>query len=262
MALSAADRAIGAIVGAAAADAAAQPMHWIYDPDRLKEVLSDLEPCPEFRSESANPFYRRTTGEQTCYGDQAYVLLESLSQCGDVDLQDLTKRFYEFFGPGTAYDLPLNDPYRKKGGPKATLPIDGPWRNASLKAFIRNVDAGKAETGCDVDCQMDGIAKIAPVVSMFAGRPQMLEKVEEVVRVTQNNDMCVAVTMAAARFLEHFILNGPDPDVLETVLNQLNDPKRQNPQDLDRAVTAQIHQVKDNVSKASHQLIPAVFTNT
>lgn len=60
----------------------AQPMHWIYNPDRLKEVLSDLEPYPEFRPESANPFYRRATGEQTCYGDQAYVLLESLSQCG------------------------------------------------------------------------------------------------------------------------------------------------------------------------------------
>lgn len=63
----------------------AQPMHWIYNPDTLKEVLSDLEPCPEFRPQSANPFYRRTTGEQTCYGDQAYVLLESLSQCGGTE---------------------------------------------------------------------------------------------------------------------------------------------------------------------------------
>ncbi|KAK9528033.1 hypothetical protein VZT92_014535 [Zoarces viviparus] len=211
MALTLADRAIGAIIGAAAADAAAQPMHWIYDPDRLKEVLSDLEPCPEFRPQSANPFYRRTTGEQTCYGDQAYVLLESLSQCGDFNVEDLNKRIYKFFGPGTVYDVPLNDPYMKKGGPKAILPIDGPWRNASLKAFIRNVDAGKEETGCDVDCQMDGVTKLAPVVAMYAGRPEMLEKVERAVRVTQNNDMCVAVTLAAARFLEHFILNGAGP---------------------------------------------------
>ncbi|XP_056290411.1 crystallin J1B-like isoform X2 [Pseudoliparis swirei] len=236
MALTLADRAIGAIVGAAVADAAAQPMHWIYNADRLKEVLSDLEPCPEFRPQSANPFYRRATGEQTCYGDQAYVLLESLSQCGDVNVEDLTKRMYKFFGPGTVYDLPLNDPYRKKGGPKPILPIDGPWRNSSLKAFIRNVDAGKEETGCDVDCQMDGVTKLAPLVALYAGRPEMLEKVEKVVRVTQNNDICVAGTLAAARFLEHFILNGSDPNALEAVLAQLNDPKRQNPQKLDRAV--------------------------
>ncbi|MEQ2282920.1 hypothetical protein AMECASPLE_005744 [Ameca splendens] len=298
MALSVADRAIGAIIGAAVADAAAQPTHWIYNSDRLKEVLSDLEPCPEFRPQSANPFYRRTTGEQTCYGDQAYVLLESLSQCGgtglhpnwqqevwpaptryfqssnlllfakctlvliDVDVKHLTKRFYEFFGPGTVYDLPLNDPYRKKGGPKAILPIDGPWRNGSLKAFLRNVDAGKEESGCDMDCQIDGVTKLAPVVAMFAGRPEMLEKVESAIRVTQNNDMCVAVTLAAARFLEHFILKGPDPNALDSVLAQLNDLNRKNPQELDRAVIAHISQVKENVAKASHQLIPAVFTNT
>ncbi|CAJ1081887.1 LOW QUALITY PROTEIN: crystallin J1B-like [Xyrichtys novacula] len=240
----------------------AQPMHWIYNPDRLKEVLSDLEPCPEFRPQSANPFYLRQTGEQTCYGDQAYVLLESLSTCGDVDVADLTKSFYKFFGPGTVYDLPLNDPYRKKGGPKAVLPINGPWRNGSLKAFFRNVDAGKEETGCDKDCQMDGVTKLAPVVAMFAGQPEMLEKVEKAIRVTQNNDMCVAVTLAAARILEHFILNGSDPGVLDKVLAQLNDPNRQNPQELDRAVIAQLQQVKENLVKSSSQLIPTVYTNT
>uniref|UniRef100_A0A3Q2Z3E7 Crystallin J1A-like n=1 Tax=Hippocampus comes TaxID=109280 RepID=A0A3Q2Z3E7_HIPCM len=236
MALSVRERAIGAIVGAAVADAAAQPMHWIYNLDRLREVLADLEPTPEFRADSANPFYRRKTGEQTCYGDQAYVLLESLSQCGGVHVDDLTQRTYKFFGTGTVYDLPLNDPYRKKGGPKAVLPIDGPWRHGSLKAFLRNVDAGKEETGCDEDCQMDGITKLAPVVAFYAGQGDMLEKVEKVIRVTQNNDICVAVTLAAARILEHFILNGPSPKALEAVLAQLNDPQRQNPQELDNVV--------------------------
>ncbi|CAL8399477.1 unnamed protein product [Arctogadus glacialis] len=262
MASDMADRAIGAIIGAAVADAAAQPMHWIYNLDSLKEVLSKLEPFPEFRVESANPFYRRETGEQTCYGDQAFVLLESLSHCGDVNAEDLTQRTYSFFGPGTVYDLPLNDPYRQKGGPKAELPINGPWRNASLKSFIRNVDARKEETGCEVDCQMDCVTKIAPVVAMFAGRAQMLDKVEMAVRVTQNNDICVAMALAAARFVEHFILNGPDPNVLDAVLGQLKDPGRQNPQELDKAVIAHINQVKGNLAKESQELIPAVFTNT
>ena len=53
--------------------------------------------------------------------------------------------------------------------------------------------------GCEVDCQMDCVTKIAPVVAMFAGRAQMLDKVEMAVRVTQNNDMCVAMALAAAR---------------------------------------------------------------
>lgn len=46
---------------------------------------------------------------------------------------------------------------------------------------------------------MDGIAKLAPIVAFYAGKPEMLEKVEAAVRVTQNNDACVAETLAAAR---------------------------------------------------------------
>lgn len=54
-------------------------------------------------------------------------------------------------------------------------------------------------TGCENDCQIDGIAKLAPVVAFYAGKPDMLEKVEQATRVTQNNDGCVAETLAAAR---------------------------------------------------------------
>ncbi|KAL1280157.1 hypothetical protein QQF64_014757 [Cirrhinus molitorella] len=206
MALALADRAIGAIIGSAIADAAAQPLHWVYDLQKLSVLLSQ-SPEPEFRPESANPFYRRNTGQQSCYGDQAFVLLESLSECGGLNVEDLKQRTYKFFGPGSEYDTPVNDPYRDKGAPRPQLPIEGPWRQASLKSFIKNVDAGKAETGCETDNQIDGVAKLAPIIACYAGKPEMLERVEEATRVTQNNDICVAVTLAAARFLEHFILN-------------------------------------------------------
>ncbi|KAI7809917.1 selenoprotein J [Triplophysa rosa] len=231
MALAQAERAIGAIIGAAVGDSAAQPLHWVYDLQKLSVLLSEM-PQPEFWPQSANPFYRRNTGQQSCYGDQAFVLLESLSESGGLSVDDLQQRTYRFFGPGSEYDTPLNDPYRDKGAPRPQLPIEGPWRQASLKSFIKNVDAGKAET----DNQIDGVAKLAPVVACYAGKPEMLERVEEVIRVTQNNDMCVTVTLAAARFLEHFILNGPDPKAMEAVLEQLSDPNRSNPQELDKAI--------------------------
>lgn len=32
-------------------------------------------------------------------------------------------------------------------GPRPQLPIEGPWRHASLKSFLKNMDAGKEETG-------------------------------------------------------------------------------------------------------------------
>uniref|UniRef100_A0A3Q3MBB3 Selenoprotein J n=1 Tax=Mastacembelus armatus TaxID=205130 RepID=A0A3Q3MBB3_9TELE len=235
-----------------------QPLHWVYDLQKLQGILAQ-DPNPEFRSESANPFYRRQTGQQSCYGDQAYVLLESLSECGGLDVNDLKQRTLKFFGPGSEYDTPVNNPYRARGGPRPQLPIEGPWRHASLKSFLKNVDMGKEETGCENDCQIDGIAKLAPVVAFYAGKPDMLEKVEQAVRVTQNNDVCVAETLAAARFLEHFILNGPDPKALDTVLDQLGDKNRKQPQDQDKSVIEHIQQVKENLSKTPQELIPTDF---
>lgn len=91
-----------------------------------------------------------------------------------------------------------------------------------MKSFLKNTDAGREETGkpargprssdpdaapnafvvasgCEDDCQIDGITKLAPIVAFYAGKPEMLGKVEDAVRVTQNNRACVAETLAAAR---------------------------------------------------------------
>ena len=46
---------------------------------------------------------------------------------------------------------------------------------------------------------MDCILRMVPVVALYAGRSDMLDKVEEVIRQTQDNDTCLAVGLAAAR---------------------------------------------------------------
>lgn len=38
------------------------------------------------------------------------------------------------------------------------------------------------------------------------------------------------------RYLEHFLLNGPDPKALDVVLQQLSDSNRKNPQELYKAI--------------------------
>lgn len=44
------------------------------------------------------------------------------------------------------------------------------------------------------------------------------------------------LNISSSRFLEHFILNGPDPMAMKAVLEQLSDPSRSNPQELDKAI--------------------------
>ena len=53
--------------------------------------------------------------------------------------------------------------------------------------------------GCPTDHQMDCVAKLAPLVAMYAGREDLLQKAEAATRVTQDDDIAVAVGRAYAR---------------------------------------------------------------
>lgn len=213
-----------------------QPIHWNYNLEKLDALLKSQDNW-EFWESSQNPFYNQQTGKQTCYGDQAYVVLKSLVENSGVNIPNLQKSFYQFFGPSSAYENPI-----WSGGEKK-LPIAGPWRNGSLRDFIKNYEEKKVEAGSESDQQMDCILRIVPVTALYAGHPDMLTKVEEIIRLTQNNDESVTFGMMAARLLEIYILNGQTPDAMDKVIKELNDPKRKSPNDLDNAMVSLIRQV-------------------
>ena len=58
----------------------AQPLHWNYDLSKLDAVIGGREDL-EFWHPSANPYYSIETGQQSCYGDQALVILKSIVEC-------------------------------------------------------------------------------------------------------------------------------------------------------------------------------------
>jgi len=240
-------RKVAAVVGACVGDAAAQPLHWIYKDDVMSNLTSGKEEI-EFRKPSANPFYRIPTGSNSCYGDQAYVTLKSLVECKGLDTDHLTKATYEFFGPKSAYDSDETDKYQvgkeDKINLKKTLPISGPWRHGCIKDFLANMKAGRKQTGSDSDDQIDCAIRIIPLVALYAGLPDMLEKCEAALRVLQESDLAIVCGLAAARVLEQYILHGSHTDhVLDTLVDTLTDAQRACPQELDRAVVGQVRAV-------------------
>ena len=90
--------ALGALVG----DAAAMPLHWMYDDNLLRAALGDRVDTPLFFDTPSCPFYSTadfpghyTTGQASPYGEQARVLTpwghrwllslkEVCGQCGGV----------------------------------------------------------------------------------------------------------------------------------------------------------------------------------
>ncbi|XP_048774863.1 crystallin J1A-like [Ostrea edulis] len=231
------ERKIGAIVGALVADAAAQPIHWNYKTADLDDFLRDKEEIA-FLEPSRNPFYCIQTGKHSCYGDQSVNILRSLVENGGVNIEKLKKSTYELFGPNTEYENEDNATYKDKSDVvKKVYPIKSKWRHAGIKSFLKNYKEGAEVTGIE-DNQMDCVLNMVSVVALYAGRPEMLDKVEEVITMTQNSDINVAVAFTAARLLEYYILHGKMAGVqaLNSVLETMGNPKRQNPQDLDRGM--------------------------
>uniref|UniRef100_UPI00398E6429 selenoprotein J isoform X2 n=1 Tax=Pristiophorus japonicus TaxID=55135 RepID=UPI00398E6429 len=205
-------RAVGAVIGSLVADAAGQPLHWIYDVKRLDQILKGREDTPEFVDPSHCPYYHQATGAQSGYGDQTLALLKSLVAGKGFDVQLYRQELYKTFGPNTDYDLKA----RPTG--QDQLPIG--YRHASIKAFLSAYEATKEKTGLSPDPQMDGVAKIAPLVALYAGDPRLPQLVEEAVRVTQDDNLAVKCSIAATAVLEGFVLGPPAKDFLEKMMGR------------------------------------------
>ncbi|ESO94332.1 hypothetical protein LOTGIDRAFT_232560 [Lottia gigantea] len=232
------ERKIAAICGAIIGDAAAMPMHWIYKQEKMDEVVDGKDEV-EFRDPSANPFYILKTGKNSCYADQTYQVLLSLVSNKGLDIPALKQETVKMFGPGTEYD----NPNRGTKDP----PIEGRWLHKSLIDFLESYKSGSDEKGFD-DKSADCYCRSIPVVVLYAGRPELLTKVREVVSMTQKTPLIIASALTAARILENLILNGRNPNILEDTIKTLQDPGRSDPDENDGKLAEYLQQVLDNKS--------------
>jgi ADP-ribosylglycohydrolase len=149
-------------------------------------------------------------GSQSCYGDQALEVLKSLVECRGLVPHNVAKRFAERFSETSDYGpLPQDGLYNGSKQEVRDLPIKGPWRHISIAGFLKNIKHGKQFPQCGTgDAQADCFVRVVPVAALYAGHPELLDRVEEVVRVTQDNPAAIAVGKAMAKVLEALILFG------------------------------------------------------
>eukprot|EP00928_Gymnodinium_smaydae_P064287 TRINITY_DN47671_c0_g1_i1.p1 TRINITY_DN47671_c0_g1~~TRINITY_DN47671_c0_g1_i1.p1 ORF type:complete len:293 (+),score=41.16 TRINITY_DN47671_c0_g1_i1:27-905(+) len=264
-------RARGAVLGCLVGDAAATPVHWVYDPAKLAAHVAGAKRGPAFCDPPGNSFYTTRPGGLSCYGDQTLVLLESLVECGGrLDVEDYSRRLASKFGKESPYELeavdPENWPQLKKNPTDAdgkvieeqrvwSMPLPGPWRHGSIKAFLtKYVTEGKRfpECGSD-DAQVDGCCKVAPLVALFAGHKDMLALVDRAVRVTQNTDVASGFACGFARILEKLILGEASSveDAIAKVKVDLEDPARSFKTAADETVFSSLLRVMDFTGTAT-----------
>ncbi len=181
-----------AVLGALVADAASMGFHWLYDPERIRQLCPHT---PEFREPSINDFEgaagyfahaSKQAGDLSQYGDQALVMLRSLvASNGHYIKAHYESQFCDHFGYGGEYigyiDRPTRDTLnnvtwaeRQALERSRSIPFDG--------------DEGTRNTM---------ITKVLACVKQFQGT-ELAQKLDAAVRETHNDDTLANYAQAIA----------------------------------------------------------------
>ena len=218
------ERARAAIIGSFVADAAAMPLHWVYEQPRLATLVNGGSPA--FVNPPQNIYYSAPLGNSSLYGLSNVVVLYAAA-AEEINATRYQDALWSLYGPSNSIG-------RERGY----------YLDTSMREFVDNIAAGRVWPHCGSkrDSQADAIAHIIPVVARFAGdTAKMLSACETIIRVTQNNDEAVAFGLAAARLLEMFIVHDDVYTGLDTVrrlVRILRDPLRLHPLLQDAALAA------------------------
>ena len=187
-------RAKNMIWGALVADAAAMGLHWIYDQPHIRKIApSDPEFCEPLKAnyEGVPGFFaheNKTSGEQSQYGEQVLVMLQSLAATnGQYDVNHYAQSFRNHFGYGGNYVGYIDHATRE-----------------TLNNFTRAEDDAKA---CAKSIPFNGDPAVTTFVTAKAlattsqyGKNIVGKKFEEAVRVKHDDDSIVEY---ALRVLEN-----------------------------------------------------------
>jgi len=163
-------RAVAACVGACVADAAARPFHWLYDGAKLESILDETKLDVAFFPHSCSPYYSLPTGQNSCYYDLGYTMLEALvaTEFSVHDSATLMKEYTENlnkrFGHGSEYNqafLRRNEQYDPSKRYDTREPIEGPWQQSSVTAFLAN-------KGNPLSRETDGLVSTLPVIAKLS----------------------------------------------------------------------------------------------
>ena len=163
-------------LGAAVADAASRPLHWVYDEKKLKSYIKNKKTIT-FLKENKCPFYSIKTGEVSGYNAVGQVMFKTLTNTKNKNniLADFKNNIVKNFGPGSKYwkNLKLRKEYKKI---KWTTAMKGPWIHQNILETIKNIKLKKTTTGGTKVKESDGYCAALPY-SLFNNSEQKLKKV-------------------------------------------------------------------------------------
>ena len=148
-------------LGATVADAAARPLHWVYNQKKLLSYIKGKKDFT-FLKKNKSPFYNIKTGKVSGYNAIGQVMFKTLLE----DHRNIEERFKKnitkSFGPGSIYwkNLSLRVKYKKVKDWRGI--IKGPWIHQNILESIKNIKSKKNITGGTKVNESDGYCAALP----------------------------------------------------------------------------------------------------
>jgi len=194
-------------LGATVADAAARPLHWVYNEKKLKSFIKNKKNIT-FLKKNRSPFYSIKTGEVSGYNDVGQVMFKTLTQTKDQKniITNFKKNVIKNFGPGSKYwrNLKLRKKYKKI---KWETAMKGPWIHQNILETIKNIKLKKTITGGIKVNESDGYCA-ALSYSLFNNSEQKLKKV---IRTVANGKISEQFALAKLKIINLADKDNKDP---------------------------------------------------
>ncbi len=204
-------------LGSTVADAAARPLHWVYNQKKLNKYIKGKKDFT-FLKKNKSPFYNIKTGEVSGYNDIGQVMFKTLTEGNE----NIEKRFKENiiknFGPGSLYwkNYNLRAKYRKVKDWRGI--IKGPWIHQNIIETVKNIKTKKKLTGGKKVNESDGYCAALPYF-LYGYDFKDLKKIISVVTVSK-----ISLKYALAKFyLIDFALKGSKNPIKQFTLKYKKD---------------------------------------
>ena len=180
-------------LGATVADAAARPLHWVYNQKKLLSYIKGKKDFT-FLKKNKSPFYNIKTGKVSGYNEIGQVMFKTLLENHRNIEERFKKNITKNFGPGSIYwkNLNLRAKYRKVKDWRGI--IKGPWIHQNIIETVRNIKAKKRITGGIKVNESDGYCAALPYF-LYGHNFKNLKKIISTVTVSK-----ISLKYALAKF--------------------------------------------------------------
>ena len=193
-------------LGATVADAAARPLHWVYDQRKLLKYIKGFKDFT-FLKKNRSPFYNIKTGKNSGYNDVGQVMFETLLEGHENTEKRFKKKILKNFGPKSDYwkNLTLRKKYKKVKDWRSL--IKGPWIHQNIIETVNNIKSNKKYTGGTKVNESDGYCAALP----YFLYGYSLNNVENIIKIVTVSKISIKFALSKFHILDFALKGAKNP---------------------------------------------------